>query len=288
MRIHHLNCGSMCPYGRRLFQGTGGLFEPGEIVCHCLLIESNEGLVLVDAGLSATDLEPKRSRIPAPLRAAMRPVLEPAQSALHQVKKLGFSARDVRHIVLTHLDFDHAGGISDFPEARVHVFADELRGALTPATLAEKQRYLKHCWSHSPRWQEHALQGESFHGLDAVRALSSKETDILLIPTQGHTRGHVAVAVRSGDGHLVHCGDAYFHRDEMNDPPSCPVGFRVFQRLIAQNDALRLENQRRLRALKRGAGATLALFSAHDPVELQRLQTTSTGGAFEAVRRAAP
>jgi glyoxylase-like metal-dependent hydrolase (beta-lactamase superfamily II) len=37
----------------------------------------------------------------------------------HQVQRLGFDPRDVRHIVLTHLDFDHAGGLDDFPHATV-------------------------------------------------------------------------------------------------------------------------------------------------------------------------
>jgi glyoxylase-like metal-dependent hydrolase (beta-lactamase superfamily II) len=30
----------------------------------------------------------------------------------------------VRHIVLTHLDFDHAGGLEDFPEATCTCNAD--------------------------------------------------------------------------------------------------------------------------------------------------------------------
>lgn len=287
MRIHHLNCGSMCPHGRRLFEGQGGLFEPGNVVCHCLLIESVEGLVLVDSGLSTADLDPKHSRIPKALRALMRPVLDPTQSALHQVRALGFNARDVRHIVATHLDFDHAGGISDFPEAIVHVFADELAAARNP-DWKEKRRYLRHCWDHSPHFQEHALSGESFHGFESVRALSMRETDILLIPVRGHSRGHVAVAVRDGDRHLVHCGDAYFHRNEMNDPPSCPIGFDVFQRVMAHDDALRRTNQARLHALKHRTGANLALFSAHDPVELARFREAARTTTREPMMGTAP
>ncbi|MFT3921161.1 MAG: MBL fold metallo-hydrolase [Myxococcales bacterium] len=272
MRIHHLNCGSMCPFGRRFFHGTGGVFEMGDVVCHCLLIESEAGLVLVDAGLSTSDLDPKRSRVPLIIRAALRPVMRPAQSALAQVRELGFSAKDVRHIVLTHLDFDHAGGISDFPEASVHVFADEHRAAMSPPTFAERRRYLQHCWSHAPRWQIHELAGDAFYGFESVRALTAKETDILLVPVQGHSRGHVAVAVRQGSGYLVHCGDAYFHHDEMNEPASCPVGFRAFQTMMAQDDSLRLKNQDRLRALKHAHPANLTLFSAHDALELERLR----------------
>jgi glyoxylase-like metal-dependent hydrolase (beta-lactamase superfamily II) len=287
MRIHHLNCGSMCPHGRRLFEGQGGLFEAGNVVCHCLLIESAEGLVLVDSGLSTADLDPKRSRIPASLRALMRPVLDPAQSALHQVHALGFHARDVRHIVATHLDFDHAGGISDFPEAAVHVFTDELTAARNP-DWREKRRYLRHCWAHSPHFVEHALSGENFEGFESVRALSMRETDILLIPVRGHTRGHVVVAVRDGERHLVHCGDAYFHRNEMNDPPSCPIGFEVFQRLMAHDDSLRRKNQARLHALKQRSRSKLALFSAHDPVEFAQFRERPLASAGERVARSAP
>ncbi|WP_051484150.1 MBL fold metallo-hydrolase [Rhizobium sp. CF080] len=46
-------------------------------------------------------------------------------TAAWQIQSLGYPARDVRHIVLTHLDFDHAGGIADFPRARIHVLTDE-------------------------------------------------------------------------------------------------------------------------------------------------------------------
>src|SRR3546814_15732883 len=33
--------------------------------------------------------------------------------------------QDVRHIIITHLDFDHAGGIEDFPAAAVHLTGRE-------------------------------------------------------------------------------------------------------------------------------------------------------------------
>ena len=47
MRIHHLNCGTMCPWGGRLMDGRKDRAgEPARVVCHCLLIETNDGLVL--------------------------------------------------------------------------------------------------------------------------------------------------------------------------------------------------------------------------------------------------
>ncbi|MCT9113339.1 MBL fold metallo-hydrolase [Streptomyces mirabilis] len=48
-------------------------------------------------------------------------------------RELGFDRTDVRHIVLTHFDADHIGGLSDFPHAQVHVTAAEaLGGAVSP------------------------------------------------------------------------------------------------------------------------------------------------------------
>lgn len=272
MRIHHLSCGTLCPYGRALLNGTGSAFEPAEICCHCLLIESDEGLVLVDTGLGSADLSPKNSRIPLELRVLMRPVLDPSRSALAQVQALGFSAGDVRHLVVTHLDFDHAGGISDFPEALVHVYAREHHAATQRDDFMEKRRYLKRQWAHGPRWNALSEDGEAFFGFEAVRALNAKETDILLVPVVGHSRGHCAVAVRTDSGYLLHCGDAYFHRDEMNPAPSCPKGFAFFQQAMAHDNGRRVHNQARLRALKAAHGKEVQLFSAHDPVELAAFQ----------------
>src|SRR5207253_11423315 len=56
MRIHHLNCGTDCPLGGALFDGRS-LGPLGQIVCHCLLIETDaHGLVLVDTGYGLRDV----------------------------------------------------------------------------------------------------------------------------------------------------------------------------------------------------------------------------------------
>lgn len=119
MRVHHLNCGTDCPVGGTLFDGrsTGPL---AHLVCHCLLIETDRhGLVLVDTGFGLKDVHhPHRwpePRIPLFFRSLLNIRLREAGTAARQVEALGFARSDVRHIVLTHLDFDHAGGLEDFP-----------------------------------------------------------------------------------------------------------------------------------------------------------------------------
>ncbi|MFX7408715.1 MBL fold metallo-hydrolase, partial [Acinetobacter baumannii] len=80
-----------------------------------------DGVVLVDTGLGLRDMLRPWPRLPWPNVALLRPRLDPERSMLRQLKRLGIGPRDVRHIVMTHLDFDHAGGLVDFPWARVHL-----------------------------------------------------------------------------------------------------------------------------------------------------------------------
>ena len=50
--IHHLHCGTLCPICGPLF-GQKGLHA--KVVCHCLLVETDQGLVLIDTGLGIQD-----------------------------------------------------------------------------------------------------------------------------------------------------------------------------------------------------------------------------------------
>ena len=130
MRVHHLNTGTMCPIGRRLVNGTGSIFQRARMVCHCLLIETNDGLALVDTGIGLDDIANPPRLGPKWVRQTT-PRLDPAETAVRQVEALGYSKSDVRHLLLTHLDRDHAGGIPDFPNAKVHVHRREHDMAVT-------------------------------------------------------------------------------------------------------------------------------------------------------------
>ncbi|MFJ1703796.1 MBL fold metallo-hydrolase [Kitasatospora sp. NPDC088346] len=271
MTIHHLDCAGMCPAGGRLLLGSGGLLT-GRIVGHCLLVETEDGLVLVDTGLGTGDVADPR-RLGTAFRLTMRPQLSLARTALHQVRALGYSPLDVRHIVLSHLDLDHAGGLGDFPHARVHVLADELRAARARATRNEQDRYRPAQWAHNPLWVEHEATGDPWFGFEAARPVSEAVPEVLLVPLRGHTRGHSGIAVRDGDRWLLHCGDAYFSHTEVDlATPRCPPGLAAFQRLVSRDDRARLHNQERLRALRHEQGSAVRLFSAHDPFEFDRMR----------------
>jgi glyoxylase-like metal-dependent hydrolase (beta-lactamase superfamily II) len=263
--IHHLDCCPMRPPVERLVNGGDGRWlARGRMVAHCLLIETESGLVLVDSGIGLDDIAAPDKRLGGFFITMTAPRLDPKNTAVRQIEALGYKRDDVRHVVLTHMDVDHAGGLADFPRAKVHVDEDEHRAATRLENRFDRMRYRPLQWAHGPDWQLHRADGEAFFGFKAVRAIV--EPEVLLVPLRGHSRGHSAVAVNTGSGWLLHAGDSYFHHQEMNEPPSCPPGLALFQRTVAVANDVRLENQARLRQLCRGHDE-VKVFSAHDARE---------------------
>ena len=275
MRIHHLNCGTCCPAGGRLFDGYTA-HGAAHLVCHCLLIETDAGLVLVDTGFGTRDVDHPHDRLSDFFIGLNRPKLRPEETAIAQVRALGFDPADVRHIVITHLDFDHAGGIEDFPNARVHVtarekeVADERRGG----AFISRKRYRPQQWNDAGDWSLYPFGGgERWFGFDAVRDLAGLPPEILLVPLAGHTWGHAGVAIREDGGRwLFYAGDAYFHHGEVGAASrECPPGLRWYQNLMQVDRTARLANQQRVRALSVDHGDEVRIYCAHDLIEFQTL-----------------
>jgi len=192
---------------------------------------------------------------------------------VNRIKHLGYTASDVRHIILTHLDFDHAGGIDDFPESTIHLLAAEKQAALKAAGWLAHRRYSVRQFQSHDAWQTYSItQGDSWFGFDAVKQLQGLPPEILLVPLVGHTLGHAGVALQTSEGWLLHSGDAYFYHGEM-DPtkPRCTSGLRFYQWMMDSDHKLRRRNQERLRALVRNHGNEVRVFSAHDPQEYKAL-----------------
>ena len=271
MRIHHLNCVTMCPIGGRLMDGRSRSLWRGRLTCHCLLIETGSALTLVDTGFGLRDVADPTGRLSRFFLAEVRPDLREEMTAIRQIEALGLDPADVRDIVLTHLDFDHAGGLDDFPQATVHLLAAEAEAARDRPTPIARGRYRPQQWGPQGRWQLYPSGGgEPWFGFASVRDLVGLPPEVLLVPLAGHTAGHAGVAIAHGDGWLLHAGDAYFHHHEL-DGGRCPIGVRGYQRMMDTDREARLANQERLRELDRRHGAEVRTFCAHDPDEFERL-----------------
>jgi glyoxylase-like metal-dependent hydrolase (beta-lactamase superfamily II) len=134
MRIHHLNCGMLHPFGLPRKDGSGGFFVRGGGALHCLLIKMCEGLVLIDTGWGqrdCTEPSPAMEQFMALAGCAHGP----EETAVHQIRKRNRDPADVTHVFLTHMHLDHAGGPPDFPQAEAHLLAVDLEACLPPARI---------------------------------------------------------------------------------------------------------------------------------------------------------
>lgn len=272
MKVHHIDCATMCPVSRRMINGDGSFTERGSMVAHCLLIETDaHGLALVDTGIGTDDVREPAKRLGAPFVAVVGINKRPITTAREHVTRLGYDPKDVRHILVTHLDLDHAGGLPDFPDATVHLHAREKEAALAP-TWKERERYRACHFAHGPKWATYDAEGEPWMGFGAVRDLPGLPPEILAVPLHGHTRGHACVAVQSEGKWLLHAGDAFFHRSVV-DPSEgpMPAGLKGFEALVAMDGERVKQNHRRLRELAQGHRDEVTVFCAHDPVQFARM-----------------
>jgi glyoxylase-like metal-dependent hydrolase (beta-lactamase superfamily II) len=176
------------------------------------------------------------------------------ETAVSQIEQRGFAVEDVKHIIYTHLHLDHAGGLPDFPHARTHVYRPEYEAAMHPRGPMGPFFIQQH-WVHGPQWIIHDLAGEKWFDFDAIPISS----DIWLIPLLGHTSGHCGVAVRDGDGWLLHCGDAispFYAPADSNRPSDKPLSWLAKQLIGSHAPHLR-----RFRETHRD---TVRLISGHD------------------------
>ncbi len=254
MKVHHLNCACLKPVGGKLFPSV----LPEHIVCHCLLIETAHNLVLVDSGLGVRDNQnPKRLGFMSSL-LGVTPA--PQLTAIEQVKRLGYSPSDVTDLVMTHLDFDHAGGIDDFLGVRVHVSAAEYQACFGSTELRLRQRYKTVRFDHDVKWQIYEESSDWMGFKSAQPQALPKELVCVKLP--GHTPGHFGVALETRDGWMLHAGDAYYDRREL-ERKSMPVGLSLFQKVAHYDYATAMKTQERLRLLE-----NVRVFCAHDPQEM--------------------
>ncbi len=175
------------------------------------VIEHPEGLIVIDTGIPAD--ANKRIWFPPfmPLmQRAAKFEMTSEQEAGPQLRRLGFSADDVRWVVLTHLHQDHDGGLHHFPNAEFVVSGREWAAAA--GFKGRLNGYLNQRW---PDWFQPRLvdfDQTPFRTFTSHHALT-KSGDVHLVPTPGHSPGHLSMILDEGHFSIVFAGDASYTED---------------------------------------------------------------------------
>jgi N-acyl homoserine lactone hydrolase len=208
LRIHVIETGRLV--GNETFlrgEGWSSLLRRRrdyEFPAYSFVVEHPEGLIAIDTGMSAG------ARSPRPL---MQRRFVPSPIAGHEMgpamRAIGLDPADVRWVVLTHLDWDHAGGLAHFPGAEVLVHRPEHEFA---ATAVGRWRYEPQLWPSGFKPTVYDLDAEPYGPFPRSRALTG-DGAVRIVALTGHSVGQVGVIVRSGDMRLFFVADHVLRRD---------------------------------------------------------------------------
>jgi len=205
--VKPLECGWLTADTATMLAGhTGRMRMP----VAAFLIEHPEGTVVFDAGMHA-ELQHDTSRM-GPTAALFDVELSPGWTLTGQLEAADVSPSDVDVSILSHLHFDHCGGLGELPDARVLVQQAE--------------------WEASADEGLHELgvYNPADFDLGHDKQLLGGEHDVFgdgrlrLLPTAGHTAGHQSLLV---DGQTLLVGDACYCQlalDEDAPPPFAADG----------------------------------------------------------------
>ena len=172
----------------------------------CLLIETDQGPVLVDTGLGLGDYA-NPTWMTRLFRVITIMPFDPNEAAVNRITQLGYRPEEVRHIILTHMHFDHCSGLPDFPLAKVHVHRHEY-DAFTEGRIRRftEFAYIPRYVAHKPEFVLYDRVNSRWYDFDAIRL--PFEPEMYFVSLHGHSRGLCGVAIKTSQGWFFHAGDA--------------------------------------------------------------------------------
>jgi glyoxylase-like metal-dependent hydrolase (beta-lactamase superfamily II) len=185
-------------------------WEDSAVPVNAYLVRHPAATVLFDAGQTAEAARPGYFPVWHPWLRLSRFELEPADEVAAQLERLGVAPASVSQVVLSHLHTDHVGGLAAFPGADVLVSEIEWRRAR--GVRGRLRGYVP--LPPQPRVRTVTLDGPPLGPFPASHDVLGDGT-LTLVPTPGHTPGHLAMLVR-GDGRAwLLAGDLAHDIDEL-------------------------------------------------------------------------
>ena len=226
-------------------------------------IEADEGVIVVDTGETARTGEPGYfPRWHPYFRLAVRLDVAPEDEIGPRLREIGIRPDDVRTVILTHLHTDHAGGLHHFPRSEILVGDIEYR--LARGMMGRLRGYLPDRW---PGWFAPgpiAFLPEPFGGFDRSRPVT-RDGQVVVVPTPGHTPGHASVIVDDGDRSYFLAGDTTYTQRALLDrqvdgvSPDEAAARRTMETILAY-----------------ASGRPTVYLPSHDPESADRLKESMT------------
>ena len=165
------------------------------------VLKSDDEVIVVDTGYDSAEAERRD-----------RPILrDPAQS----LETIGVKAEDVDTVIITHLHYDHAGGLDRYPNAEFHLQKTEMEFATGPCMCGDVLQ-MPFTVEHVCEMVRKVYSGRVvFHDGDGMVA-----DGVTVHCIGGHSRGLQAVRVKTDVGYLCLASDAsHFYENFLLQKP---------------------------------------------------------------------
>ena len=204
-----------------------------------VLRNGNGRTIVVDTGYDADEA-----------RRRGRPIDRDPAKALGD---MGVDSGSVDTVIITHLHYDHAGGLQRYPAATFHVQAAEMAYATGPC-MCEAALVMPFTAEHVCQMVQHVYGGRVvFH--EGEGAIASGVT---VHHTGGHSRGLQVVRVKTAEGYLCLASDASHFYENFQKRKPFPIVVDVADMLSGYDTLERLASRPEL------------IIPGHDPLVMER------------------
>jgi glyoxylase-like metal-dependent hydrolase (beta-lactamase superfamily II) len=227
------------------------------------VIDHPEGVIVVDAGETALTADPSYfPRWHPYYHNSLRLDVKPEEEIGPQLRRLGIRPDDVKTLVLTHLHTDHIGGLHHFPNSNI-------LASIGDFTLARsfKGRISGYLPNRIPRWFNPSMTPfeQQNVGLFPQSYRVTKAGDVIIVPTPGHTAGHLSVIVRNEDITYFLAGDTSYSQHSLLT--KTPDG-------VSSNPKVAIKTMERIVSLAKSE--PLVYLHSHEPESTRRLEERHT------------
>jgi N-acyl homoserine lactone hydrolase len=230
---------------------------------HAWAVETAEGVIVVDTGETSRTAEPGYfPRWHPYYRLAVKFNVAPDVEIGPQLLKLGIRSDDVRTVILTHLHTDHAGGLHHFPRSEILVSRKEYQ--IAKGFAGRLRGYLPNRWPSwfKPKFVE--FEPTSFGRFDHSCRITA-DGRVVVVPTPGHTPGHVSVIVQADGVSYFLAGDSTYTQQLL-----------VQQRVDGVSPS-KAQSMNTLKTILGYARENRTVYlPCHDPESVERLKKVST------------
>jgi glyoxylase-like metal-dependent hydrolase (beta-lactamase superfamily II) len=235
-----------------------------DLACRALLLQGECGNVLLETGIGTFFPPEQRERYG---------VIEPEHVLLASLAALDVSHQDVNVVILSHLHFDHAGGLLGsyvanqalnllFPNATYVVGATAFNRACSPHTR-DRASFIAELPGLLQRSGRLCLVASEQRHIDLLGPAFE------FSQTNGHTPGMLHTLVKGEQSSIYFCADLIPGRAWVR--PSISMGYDRYPELLLDE---------KLEVLTRAAAEHQYLYFTHDPEVAMARVTKSTDGKY--------